>query len=129
MSGIKNDFLSGVAMSSVPIYILTKYFFENNLTTNDFDFKKYVTYLPLQMGIINVIIFVLLNKLFPEYSSSPIIYPIILGTLMSIVLSMLTPTFNEIPKKVIKMKNENLYHLYSVAIFAALYFILLQLNK
>jgi hypothetical protein len=54
---------------------------------------------------------------------------IILGTLMSIVLSMLTPTFNEIPKKVIKIKNENLYHLYSVAIFAALYFILLQLNK
>jgi hypothetical protein len=129
MSEIKNDFLIGMVISSVPVYILTKYFFDNNLTTKDFDFKNHVMYLPLKMGVINVIIFGLLNIIFPEISSNSIIYPIVLGTLMSIALSMLTPTFNEIPKKVIKMKNENLYHLYSVSIFAILYFILLQLKK
>lgn len=129
MSEIQNDFIFGIALSSVPIYVITKYFFDNNLTTQDFDFKNYMMYLPLQMGIINVIIFFLLKNMFPEFSSESLIYPIILGTLMSISLSMLTNSFNEIPEKVIKMKNENLYHLYSVAIFSILYFFLLRLKK
>ena len=40
MNEVIIDFLLGTTLSSVPIYVLTKYYFENNLTPKDYDYKS-----------------------------------------------------------------------------------------
>jgi hypothetical protein len=120
MSNLAIDFLMGMALSSVPIYVLTKYYFENNLTSNDFDLSSAIMYLPLKIGIINVIMTFSINKINSEFGTNPIV----LGLVMSTVLSMLTKTFNEVPEKVIKMKNANMYHIYSMIVFIICYFLI-----
>jgi hypothetical protein len=125
MSQIKNDFFLGLALSSVPVYVLTKYYFENNISPKDFDFKTIVMYLPLEMGVINVLLFLIVGKFFPDHVSNPIV----MGMLMSIILSMITKSFNEIPEKVIKMDNSNMYHIYSMVVFTICYFIIMKLFK
>jgi hypothetical protein len=126
MNEVIIDFLMGTTLSSVPIYVLTKYYFENNLTPKDYDYKSVVMYMPFQMGFINATLFLITRRFFPEFANNAVI----MGTLMSIVLSMLSSSnsssFNEIPNKVIKMHNPNMFHIYSVIIFIILYFILLN---
>ena len=119
------DFFIGCTLSSIPIFILTKYYFENSLTNKDFDFPTTIKYLPLKMGIANLILFALISMFNKKLSTEPIV----MGFLMSIVISMLTKTFNEIPDKVIKMKNSNLYHIYSIIVFAIAYFILFKIKN
>jgi hypothetical protein len=124
MHEIAKDFLIGMSLSSVPVYVLTKNYFENKLTIKDFDLKENIIYLSLQMGLINVLLFALVRNIFPDLASNPLVY----GLLMSIALSMLTETFHEVPIKVLKMKNHNLYHLYLAAILTVLYFVLIKLK-
>lgn len=125
MNVIAEDFLSGTVMSFVPIYVLTKYFFENKIKNEDFDFKNTVMYLPIKMGLINVSLFILMKNIFPEHASNPVIFAV----LMSISLGMITKTFNEVPEKIIQMENSNVYHLYTVIVFTVLYFIALRFKK
>lgn len=122
MSEMAIDFLMGTALSSVPIYVLTKYYFQNNLTAKDFDFSSVVMCLPFKIGVINVIMIYAVKQIIPEFKNNPVV----LGIIMSIILSMLTKTFNEIPEKVIKMDNPNMYHIYSMIIFIVCYYVIVQ---
>jgi hypothetical protein len=126
MNEVIIDFLMGTTLSSVPIYVLTKYYFENNLTSKDYDYKSVIMYMPIQMGAINAILFLIARRFFPEFANNAVI----MGAFMSIILSMLSSSnsmsFHDIPNKVIKMHNPNMFHIYSVIIFIILYFILLN---
>ncbi len=124
MKEVITDFLIGTTLSSVPIYVLTKYYFENNLSPKDYDYKSTIMYIPIKIGFINMLLFLIARKFFPDLEKNALV----MGTLMSIVLSMLasSTSFNEIPTKVIKMNNPNLFHIYSVVVFIILYFILLK---
>jgi hypothetical protein len=126
MQTLTTDFLIGTTISSVPIYVLTKYYFENNLTLAEYDYKSEIMYMPIKIGLLNSLLFFLANKFFPDYSKNPIV----MGSIMSIVLSFLSSdkSFNFIPNNVIKMKNNNLFHIYSVIIFIILYFFLLKIK-
>ena len=127
MKEITIDFLLGTALSSVPIYVLTKYYFENNLSSKDYDYKSSIMFMPIKIGVINMILFLIARKFFPTLENNAII----MGTIMSVTLSMLSDlsSFNEIPEKVIKMHNSNLFHVYSVVVFIILYFVLINTKK
>jgi hypothetical protein len=125
MNEIITDFMVGTTLSSIPIYVLTKYYFENKLTLKDFNFEEAVMYLPIKMGFINVFLFLIMRQISPALSANPVVY----GLLLSTILSMLTKSFNEIPEKVIKMENSNMYHIYSAVIFTICYFIVMKIIK
>jgi hypothetical protein len=123
MNGIINNFLIGSAMSIVPTYVLTKYYFEGDVNKKKFDYPTTIKYLAIKMGLINVCIFFALNQIGGGYDKNPVI----LGFLMSVILSLITKSFNDVPENVIQMKNPNLYHIYSMVVFVILYYIALKI--
>lgn len=127
MNEVIFDFFIGTTLSSVPIFVLTKYYFENNLTLKNYDYKSAVIYMPIQMGFINMILFLIMRNFLPNTTNNPLF----IGTIFSIILSMLSSpiSFNIIPNEVIKMNNSNLFHIYSIVVFTIIYFILLNIKK
>lgn len=116
------DFLIGSVASSVPIYILTTNFFNKQLTVEEFDYPSMIINLPLKFGFINMIAFMLINKINPDWINNPII----IGSIMSIVYSLFGKCVNEIPKNLLKMENPNLFHLYAICIWIVVYMFLLK---
>lgn len=119
------DLMSGSILSFIPLYIVSKYYFENNINKEDFDYIKYVKYLPVKMGLLNLFLFLVVNKISPSESYDFII----LGTVMSVIISMFTKSYNDIPEKVVKSENNNLYHLYITIVFIIAYYFIVSARK
>jgi hypothetical protein len=126
MKGEIFDIMSGSVLSFIPLYIVSKYYFENDINKNQFDYIKYVKYLPVKMALLNLFLFLVINKISPNSNYDFVI----LGATMSVVISMFTKSYNDIPEKVVKSNNNNLYHLYITIVFIiAYYFIILARNN
>jgi multisubunit Na+/H+ antiporter MnhE subunit len=118
------DLMAGSVISFIPLYIVTKYFFENKIDNNDFNYANYVKFLPFKIALSNVLLFMAIEKIAPNNKYNFII----LGVIMSVIISLFTRSFNDIPEKVVKSKNNNMYHLYITSVFIITYLIITQIR-
>lgn len=119
------DLMAGSVLSLIPLYIVTKYYFENKIDNKDFNYMNYAKFLPLKIAITNMLLFMIINKVIPDNKYNFII----LGVIMSVIISLFTNSFNDIPEKVIKSKNNNMYHVYITVVFIVAYLIITKMRE
>ena len=113
MDKIYTDFLMGMLMAYVPIWILS-YYFHNKSQIADINYSEFIISTPLIFGLINIIFL-------PIFRSLEINNFYLIGAIMSIVYSGIGRFYLNITDKVFQMNNPNMFHLYALVIWTVVY--------
>jgi len=113
MRNIVTYFIIGIIASLVPLNLIG--LAKEKDPSIDINYYQMVRYAPIVFGIFNVIFLSIINKFFPKLNY------FIVGAMAAIIISSYGRFVQNIPTKVFKMKNPNMFHVNAVITWSLFY--------